>query len=81
MPAFAGIGNQFGEADRLGESRQVVGRIVVDENQLITRVAQHFGQAIDADGRALVKIVAVVVVAPVGDDRQQPPSLSIVVKP
>src|ERR1035438_2863191 len=54
-----------GVVDGLDKRRQVVGRVVIDEQDFVVRVGQHFGDAVDADGGALVKIVTVRVVAPV----------------
>src|SRR5258708_11673168 len=54
--------------DRLGESRMVVRRIVVDEQDLVVRIGHHIGEGSEADRRPLVEIVAVTVVATVQDD-------------
>src|SRR5260370_1087229 len=54
--------------DRLGESRMVVRRVVVDEQDLVVRIRHYLGQGIEADRRPLVEIVAMTVVATVEDD-------------
>ena len=47
------------------EGRKIIRRIVVDEQDLIVFIMQDFRHAIETERRALVKVVAVIVVAAV----------------
>ena len=51
--------------DGLGKGRVVIGCVVVDEQDLVVRIGHHLRQRIEADRRALVQIVAVLIVAAV----------------
>ena len=56
--------------DRFDERGQIVGRVVVDEDDLVVLAGQHFGDAVQADGRAFVEVVAVRIVTSVKNDRE-----------
>ncbi len=54
-----------GVGDGLGEGREVVRRVVVDEQDLVVGVRQEFCDGVQADGGPLVQVVAMAVVAAV----------------
>ena len=58
-----------GVRDRLDERRQLVGRVVVDEDDLVGGVGQDLREAVQAERGAPVEVVSVRVVAPVHDHR------------
>ena len=55
--------------DRLDERRELVGRVVVDEDDLVVGVGEDLGEAVEAERGAAVEVVAVRVVAAVEDER------------
>src|SRR4030095_14549501 len=61
------VGQRVG--DRLREGRMIVGRVVVDEQDLVGRIRKDLGHAVQRQRRTLVQVVAVAVVAAVEDDR------------
>src|SRR5277367_488639 len=71
-----------GVVDGLDESGQIIGGVAIDEQDLVVRVGQYFGDAVDADGRALVEIVTVRVVAAVEyDGNHFPPACRSLARP
>ena len=55
--------------DRLRESRMVVRRVVVDEQNFIVDVRHHLRYRVETNRRAFVEIVAVTVISAVQDNR------------
>ena len=53
----------------LGEGRQLVGCVVVDEDDLVGSAVEHLGDAVEAQGDAAVRVVAAGVISAVDDDR------------
>ena len=45
--------------DGFREGRHIVGRITIDKNYFVSRVREHFGDAIEANGSPLMKIIAI----------------------
>ena len=58
-----------------GNVGKIIGRVVVDEKNLVIISGQHFGHAIQADGSTLMEIVAIVIIPAVKNDRdhESPP--------
>ena len=54
---------------RLDGRRQLVGRVVVDEDDLVIGIGQDFRETVQAERDAPVVVVSVRVVAPVDDHR------------
>ena len=62
-PAARLIGQRVG--DRFRERRKIVGRVVVDEQDLVGGIVEQLRHAVEADGGPLVQVVAVVIVSAV----------------
>ena len=57
-----------GIVDRFDERGQIIRCVVVDEDDLVVLAGQHFGDAVQADGRAFVEVIAVRIVTSVEND-------------
>ena len=68
-PQAGARGGGEGVVDGFDEGGEVVGSVVVGEEDLVVGVVEDFGDAVQGDGGALVEVVAMRVVAPVEDDR------------